>query len=166
MGLFILCSYSLLCWITVLYLCLPLYLPSSLSSSSTSIFWSLLLSPWPLLSLPVIQSCIYVSLVFCFLLPALHPPVSSATPLQPASLSSRPGGSLSILPFCFVLKLLLLNTSWLERDLTAGFHLWLLGPTTHESWQVQNPGRGQKPENHKTDRWRKKKWKGEPGEGK
>ena len=128
MGLYILCPQSSCAGSLCCKLCLPLYLPSSLSSSSTC-FWSL--SSWALLSLPVVQPCIYVSMVCCLHLPALHPLVSLATLLQPASLSSQPGGSSIILPFCFVHLLSLLNTSWMERDLTAGFSVWLLGPTTH-----------------------------------
>ena len=111
MGLFLLYSYSLLCWIIVCcILSLPLYLPSSLASSILCFL------------APLVSTC-------C---PALHlrfPDGSSPACPSPSSqlitfACTLPASSASMFPRSsldpFVVHYLSLNASWVERDLTAG----------------------------------------------
>ena len=105
MGLFILYSYSLIVWFI---LCLPL--PSSLSSSSILFLAPLVSTRRPALHLrfpggssPACPTPSGQLITFACTLPA-----SSVSPFRRSSLDP------------FVVHFLLLNASWVERDLTAG----------------------------------------------
>ena len=98
-GLFILYSYSLLCWIIVrCILCLPLYLPSSLSSSSI-----LFLVPVAVFLAPLVSTrrpALHLRFPWWFIScrSAPHPPVSPTPSGQPHTLRSAPHPPVSPAP--------------------------------------------------------------------
>ena len=130
------CSFGLICstwwWVYIYfaltpscagslrYLCLPLTYHLA-CQAPLGFFWSLFAVSLVLVSLPSVQPC--------------HPP-SCLVPVLPAlhPLTSSPPGGIYACVWC-TLYFPLLNSSLVECDLTAGIHVWLMGPTLHRSCQ-------------------------------